>query len=242
MLHAKTHLFAILFMATSIVACTGTASTVPAPRTGQFASEAVWAKPDSGTCPPGTVAYADTCAVCRTRSGECEAACVKGDADACSLQGASYEIGTFDAPNYRKAADLFQRGCDLGSGEGCEGLARLLMRGEGRPRDEQAAVELYERMCSAGRSRSCTAAGIATIGGRGGPADVARGLRLIQQACAGGDVEGCILGSDPNSTTNIDAAVEAARTKIAKCARGDVSACEFGQKPLTDLRTLQPPP
>lgn len=247
-LRGSAALFIRVCATVSLAACGRSAVTRTPAVSFTYASEAVWPRPGpgrSGHCPADTFEFADVCSVCSEQHERaCETACSDGNADACSAVGGFREaIFYYRLPgDYRGAAKYYERGCRLGSGDACESLARLLMRGEGRPKDEHAALLLLDRMCAAGRKRACTAAGVATIAGRGCAPDSKRGLWLIQVGCAKGDVEGCLLAKDEHVLQDVDAAVAAAREKIVACLKGELNSCQFGMTPLTDLRTLRPKP
>lgn len=222
-----------------VVGCASSSTASRLSSENRFKAEPIWAKPAAAKCPEGTFESADACAVCSPRQPrECEAACSAGNGESCALLASFIEAGFYGQPDHPRAASLFERACQLDSGEGCEGLARALMSGRGRPTDEKAGADLFRRMCAAGRGRACTAAGVAALGGRGGPKDEAKGLTLLKEGCAKGDVEGCILESDGLTIRDVDAAVDAARSKMAACAKGQQESCAYGQRPLTDLRSL----
>jgi hypothetical protein len=216
-------------------ACTGgsVATAPPATPPARFTSDAAWAKPNSGACPPSTSETATTCAVCNPyEANNCEHLCEAQNGDACSIL--AFYTGARRG-DVQKAAHLFKRACDLGSGMGCEGFARNLMRGEGVAKDETRAVDLLEQMCRAGRGRSCTLAGEAHIAGRGRSTDTVQGLRLIEQGCGYGNSEGCRLMADPHVLDDIDSAVKSARSKEIACERGETEACKSAEPPHRPL-------
>ena len=55
------------------------------------------------------------------------------------------------ARDYAKAAQLYQRACDIGA-DGCGNLASMYQSGEGVAKDEVKAVQLYKKCCKTGRS------------------------------------------------------------------------------------------
>ena len=54
-----------------------------------------------------------------------------------------------------KAVEYFERGCKLGSMNGCSNLGVALQRGDGVAKDEKRAAELFTRACNKGHKASC---------------------------------------------------------------------------------------
>lgn len=54
-----------------------------------------------------------------------------------------------------RAAPLYERGCDLGSGPACHRLGELYRDGKGVAADEARANELFEAGCRQGSSAAC---------------------------------------------------------------------------------------
>ena len=52
-----------------------------------------------------------------------------------------------------KAVALFSRAADLGSPEGCFGLAEMKLTGQGTQQDIEGAIELYTRSAENGKDR-----------------------------------------------------------------------------------------
>lgn len=91
----------------------------------------------------------------------------------------------------REALKLFNRGCGLGSGEGCYG-AGSLVDGDGyQMPDRQVAAKNYERGCSLGYPDACYAFADMLFKGDPVKKDVARGLDLLQRSCRGGSADMC---------------------------------------------------
>jgi TPR repeat protein len=192
-----------------------------------YRSETVWRRPPSG-CPANTFQSEDLCAACNPWDPQsCEPRCAAGDGDSCSLIGFSSESNA----NFTHAAKLYERACDLGSGKGCEGLARLLMRGNGLQKDEKRSADLLERMCLAKRPRACTAFAEALLAGRGRAQDQDTGMRLLEDSCAGLEPEACQLLGDPRVREDVDTAVAAARERMAACRPGkEGESCRLGRE------------
>lgn len=210
--------------------CTACASTTAnsdgTSPTAAFRSETVWRKPSAG-CPAGAFEADRLCAVCNPgEASGCEVRCTHGDADACALLAFRREYKR----DYVHAAMLYEKACDLGSGKGCEGLARLLRFGEGLPKDDTRSADLFERMCREGRPLSCTGLAEALLAGRGRAVDAERGIRLLAGSCEQQESEACQLLKDPQLREDLDGALARARARIAACSsEPDVDACEMGQ-------------
>ncbi|MDB5215307.1 MAG: uncharacterized protein JWO86_3234 [Myxococcaceae bacterium] len=215
-------------LALSAACCVGCGTSSVNPVAAPFRSETVWQKPVTG-CPADAVESETMCAVCNPRETTgCSTLCGAGNGDACAFLGTWNE----NRDDYAHAATLHERACDLGSGKGCEGLARLLMRGQGRPKDETRGVDLVERMCRAGRPRACTSLAEAVLAGRGGRSvDTNLGMRLLEASCEKHEPEACQLLRDPRVREDVDAAVAAARARIAACPPDapDIDACRAGK-------------
>jgi len=59
----------------------------------------------------------------------------------------------------KRAADLYERGCDLGDGLSCNRLGELHRDGKGVKPDDAQARSLFERGCQLGSSSACDALG-----------------------------------------------------------------------------------
>ncbi len=57
--------------------------------------------------------------------------------------------------NYRKAAQSYQKACDLNKGLGCSSLGLLYENGYGVKQNCRKAKQLYQKACSLGISFGC---------------------------------------------------------------------------------------
>jgi hypothetical protein len=72
--------------------------------------------------------------------------CADGDGSDCNMLGLRYRAGEGGLPrDPAKAAEAFQRSCDLGTPIGCRNLAGMYRKGQGVPKSEARAAELDER-------------------------------------------------------------------------------------------------
>jgi TPR repeat protein len=88
-------------------------------------------------------------------------------------------------------ADGFERDCQLGSVQGCLGLASAFVSGRGRDEDPNAAQRLYQKACELDRAKGCYAFGLAQLGGHGVRKDRRHGRELLDLACSAGQPEAC---------------------------------------------------
>lgn len=126
-------------------------------------------------------------------------ACARGRGDDCVALGVSPHsgLGGLKADDAR-AADLYQRACDLGSVKGCNNLAVMFEKGEGRPVDRRRAFQLYEQTCRAEHALGCRNLGRSYRDGLGVARNAAKAraafataLELSTSACKAGVAEGC---------------------------------------------------
>lgn len=213
------------------------AATIAVPTNAERAAgEAVWWKPDGG-CPLGSVDAISTCAACNlARSEECRVRCERGDGDSCALLAFIYELPINVRKDSRKSFALYQRACDLGSGEGCEGVARQQIRGDGCVKDEVAALELLEPMCERGRGGACVVAAQVYLN-RPNSADRSIGFHYLEEACLKGNPYGCKLLAEHCPQYRPDDTECARRARESGCALqgADVDWCSSSEQTTTPL-------
>ncbi len=72
--------------------------------------------------------------------------CEANNASDCNMLGLRYRSGGSGLPpDSKKAADAFQKACDLGAAIGCRNLAPLYAKGDGVQKDPVRAAQLRER-------------------------------------------------------------------------------------------------
>jgi len=116
--------------------------------------------------------------------------CEEGAAAACVAAAERYAVGQGVAADPARAAQLFERACDLHDAAACARLGDVLARGRGR--DANRAAAAYQRACDAGRLEACASLGRLLADGRGIARDRVRAARLFQKACDGHVVDGCV--------------------------------------------------
>jgi TPR repeat protein len=119
------------------------------------------------------LAEAKACAAEPPPLDHCLAACELHHSNSCARAG--------DATRDRaEALALYRRGCDGGSGLGCEAAGEL------------DKARFYLRVhCEQKHAPSCLALGRMFAEGRGGPADPAAAATFLHQACQLGDRAAC---------------------------------------------------
>ena len=124
------------------------------------------------------------------RSLRAPTTCEEGAAALCVAEGERYVAGQGVAADPARAAQLFERACDLRDFSGCARLGDVLARGRGR--DVSRASAAYQRACDGGRLEACASLGRLLSDGRGDARDRVRAVALFQKACDGRVVDGCV--------------------------------------------------
>jgi TPR repeat protein len=97
-----------------------------------------------------------------------------------------------------RAADLYQRACDLHDPRGCNNLAVMYEKGDGRSRDLGRALTLYQDACAIDHALACRNVGRLYRDGVGASPDeakaseaFAKAAQLSNNLCVRGVAEGC---------------------------------------------------
>lgn len=117
-------------------------------------------------------------------------ACDGGDAASC------YRLGelalAFEQESAKAAAfPAYQRACDLGSLDGCAGLARAYRRGLGVAEDQALADGLARETCERGGAEACRDYAYAIEGSDPEGLRAGEVAELLYRACLGGEARGC---------------------------------------------------
>ncbi len=147
--------------------------------------EASKAPSESPSAPPKARALAD--------------ACEKGEATSCLALGVAYSDAALGLPHDEtRAADFYERACDLRDIRNCNNLTVMFEKEQGRPVDAKRAFQLYTKNCDAKHALACKNVGRCHRDGLGVPADAAKAKAAFQKAvelskaeCARGVAEGC---------------------------------------------------
>ncbi|HEX6737861.1 MAG TPA: tetratricopeptide repeat protein [Vicinamibacteria bacterium] len=126
--------------------------------------------------------------------------CDHGDAGSCRDLMVELRSGSRDPARseglFRRAAELYEKGCRGGRGVDCLELGRLHARVA--PPDEARAAafqrqgtSLLAPACERGDGEACFELGIAYHEGTGVEADLRRHLALMERACTLGELRGC---------------------------------------------------
>lgn len=102
----------------------------------------------------------------------------KNGAGCVNLGGKEYGLG-----KYFEAANFFERGCNAGSGRGCNNLALMRDAGEGGQKDPADAHQLFERACRLGSGEGCNNAGLNLWNGTGVEQNYEKANVLFEKAC-----------------------------------------------------------
>jgi uncharacterized protein len=109
--------------------------------------------------------------------------CQREDPYACTARGhAASEPPENEQPDPAQARWHYEKGCDLGDGEGCYALAEQL--GDEQPKRE---VALLDRGCELGEARACARSGDHHASGKYVRRDPKRAAQAWQTACDTGD-------------------------------------------------------
>jgi hypothetical protein len=124
-----------------------------------------------------------------------ETACTKElEADACVNLGKRRVFGTGGAAkNPATGMSLVEKGCLLGSAQGCSFVGNSLQKGSfGAPKDEKRALIFFAKGCDGGDMLACTQAGYLLAGAsKEVPKDAVKSLEFSRKACFGGNATAC---------------------------------------------------
>jgi uncharacterized protein len=101
-----------------------------------------------------------------------------------------YDEGRGVSVDLTRSAGLWKQACDLGSSNGCVGLAVKMFRGDTVSKDVDKAVAILQRECDAGSFYGC--AQVALVDAFQLPQPTAQALPLGLRSCNGGDAQGCL--------------------------------------------------
>lgn len=90
-----------------------------------------------------------------------------------------------------RAIAVMARGCTLGSGESCYGLALANQQGRGVPKDDGRAARLFQEACERGALDACLESAPILEGGRGVPANPTLAALHYAKACDGKKGDAC---------------------------------------------------
>jgi TPR repeat protein len=122
---------------------------------------------------------------------ELDAACGK-DAAACILLGARYWEADGVDVDYKRAYGAFERGCKLGSQEGCARAAMAIAQ-DFVPGDMALAYGWFDKACKAGEPRGCVGIAYMKSEGKGTAKDLAGATTVLVRECAAKNGPACGL-------------------------------------------------
>ena len=114
-------------------------------------------------------------------------ACDTNNGLACAKLGALYQLGKDILPDTKKALELYEKGCELGSKEACSGAGGIYVSS-----DKEKARTLLNKGCELGDGFSCATAGSYLLEEK----KFKEAYALFEKACKIGDSLGCQFASD----------------------------------------------
>lgn len=161
-------------------------------------------------CDPQLHAYLPPVASLLTTT---EAACTAGNASACTLAADQWfsDVGVRRRDPVQ-GVKRFERGCQLGAGDSCVQLARMVEIGNGAPADPARAAAILDASCGAGFGKSCAARAWMLLPAGATLDDRARAVPLMKRAC---ELDDGLCGPARDQQLRL------------ACDRGDHEACEL---------------
>lgn len=120
--------------------------------------------------------------------------CDKGEGDICTDLGRYYRDGNSQyliQKDLAKALELFTKGCDLGSSEGCSELGLMYDAGQGVKKDSTKAFGLYQKTCEGEMGAGCYKLGFKYYKGEGVAKNEVNALKYLTKSCTLKFKEGC---------------------------------------------------
>lgn len=127
----------------------------------------------------------------QTLTQQCEA----NNAKACYDLGSAYSLGKGVPENQKKAFELAQKACDLGSANGCSVIGFFYEKGEDLTtsvaKDSSKAFALSKKACDMGDAKGCANLGAMYYKGDGVKKDINAAKNYSKKACSMGYQDGC---------------------------------------------------
>ncbi len=117
--------------------------------------------------------------------------CAMGDAKACYALGFAYKGASDLLEDAPKARKLMLRACELGSGTGCESVARMFASGYGGEQDNASSLAALDQGCEFKHAESCHMLGHRLIAPELKERYWDAAFNLFSQACELGNEEAC---------------------------------------------------
>jgi TPR repeat protein len=114
-----------------------------------------------------------------------------GDAKACYALGFAYKGASDLLEDATKARKFMKLACELGSGSGCESVARMFASGYGGEQDEGFALAALDHGCDLKHAESCHMLGHRVIAPEVEKRNWTVAFDLFMQACDLGNEEAC---------------------------------------------------
>lgn len=122
--------------------------------------------------------------------------CESNNAKACYDLSVAYALGKGVPTNQKKAFELVQKACDLGSASACSGVGFFYEKGaewnSGVAKDLSKAFAFYKKACDMGDAKGCFNLGVLYYnGGDGVKKDINAAKNYFKKACSMGVQDGC---------------------------------------------------
>ena len=148
--------------------------------------------------------------------GAMEAACGRGELEACEMFAAWLRDGTGGDANPARARRIFSVICTEGSVKGCYELAWMMYDAGTDELELSRARFLFSETCKAGILEACLQAGDMARNGEGGRTDEAAAERLYALSCEEGLEAGCLMANPAQTEKDPEAGISGTdETEIA---------------------------
>lgn len=151
--------------------------------------------------------------------------CLKKDAKACYSFAFYNHVGLGIAKDYKKAAEYYQKSCDMGILLGCDKIGMMYELGEGFQKDYKKAIKIYETTCSLKDEAGCFALGRLYAEGQGVEKNISTAKKYFQKACDYGEQDACDKVKTLDNTQNDEDATKKFEEDVQKCENGDTATC-----------------
>jgi uncharacterized protein len=148
-------------------------------------------------------AFASACNPDYDKTKQLIASCDRNDAKACNELADRLQAGRYILRDHLRAAELFEKSCNGGVGDGCSSLGNITLAGRGSRNDPSVkkdagakpdtagAIALYRKGCDTGGMKGCVR--LATFYKKGIKLtrDDAQAASLFRKACDAREFTGC---------------------------------------------------
>ena len=151
--------------------------------------------------------------------------CLKKDAKACYSFAFYNHVGFGIAKDYNKAAEYYQKACDMGILLGCDKIGMMYELGEGFQKDYKKAIKIYEKTCSLKDEAGCFALGRLYAEGQGVEKNISTAKKYFQKSCDYGEQDACDKVRALDNTQNDEDFMKELEADMQKCENGNTTIC-----------------